>query len=70
MKVVRDTRAAHGGAAEGDDAVWNVDGKSARAPSMRLLLSEPARSLADLASRLYHIGDSLRAKFLGNLCRS
>jgi pimeloyl-ACP methyl ester carboxylesterase len=50
MKVVRDTRAAHGGAAEGDDAVWNVDGKSARAPSMRLLLSEPARSLADLAT--------------------
>jgi hypothetical protein len=29
-----------------------------------------SRSLADLASRLYHIGDSLRAKFLGNLCRS
>jgi len=32
------------------DATWTVDGKPAGAPSMRLLLTEPARSLADLAT--------------------
>jgi pimeloyl-ACP methyl ester carboxylesterase len=49
MNVMRDAGAASGAAA-GDDAAWTANGRPARAPSMRLLLTEPARSLADLAT--------------------
>jgi pimeloyl-ACP methyl ester carboxylesterase len=47
---MRDAGAVHGDAVFSDAAAWTVDGNSAAAPSMRLLLTEPARSLADLAT--------------------
>jgi len=50
MKVMRGEGAARGDADSSEAAAWTVGGKPARAPSMRLLLTEPARSLADLAT--------------------
>lgn len=49
MNVMPDAGAASGAAA-GNDAAWIGYDRPARAPSMRLLLTEPARSLADLAT--------------------
>jgi pimeloyl-ACP methyl ester carboxylesterase len=49
MYVMRDADAAASDAAGGDTS-WNAPGRLPRAPSMGLLLTEPARSLADLAT--------------------
>jgi len=50
MYVIRDADAASDDAASGDAASWRNGGRPAGAPSMGLLLTEPARSLADLAT--------------------
>lgn len=50
MNAMRDAGAVPGDGAAGDDAAWNIGARRAGAPSMRLLLTEPARSLADLAT--------------------
>jgi pimeloyl-ACP methyl ester carboxylesterase len=49
MNVMPDAGAAPGDAAAGD-AAWTAADKPGGAPAMRLLLTEPARSLADLAT--------------------
>jgi len=49
MYDMRDADAAASDAAVGD-AAWNAPGRLPRAPSMGLLLTEPARSLADLVT--------------------
>jgi pimeloyl-ACP methyl ester carboxylesterase len=50
MNVKREAGAAPGDASAGDAAAWTGSGRRAGAPPMRLLLTEPARSLADLAT--------------------
>jgi pimeloyl-ACP methyl ester carboxylesterase len=50
MYVMRDDDAAAGDADSGADAARSGAGTAAGAPPMRLLLTEPARSLGDLAS--------------------
>jgi pimeloyl-ACP methyl ester carboxylesterase len=50
MNAMRDAGAAPGNGAEGDARAWTAPGKSRGVPSMRLLLTEPARSLTDLAT--------------------
>jgi hypothetical protein len=49
MDVMRDAGAAPGDAAADDAAGWNARGARVGAPSLGLLLTEPARSVADLA---------------------
>src|SRR5215469_5235931 len=50
MSAMRDAGAAPGDAAAGAAAAWTPNGRLDGPPSMRLLLTEPARSLADLAT--------------------